>query len=74
MTYQDIVSRVLSEVSGEPEQKLSTIISAFRKANPGGKWDQTLSDEDAEKLLTEYRAMGPGILNWLLDAGFKGRA
>lgn len=67
MTYQEIFIQIISEVSGKPKQEINELLSAFRKTNPGGKWDNIIPDKDADKLLTDLRAEAPGILRWLVE-------
>ena len=72
MTYSEIFIQIISEVSGKPKQEITDLLSTFRKAHPGGKWDNIIPDNDAEKLLTELRAETPGILKWLVEGAIKG--
>lgn len=67
MTKAEIFVQIISEVSGKPKHELQEMFSDIRKANPGGKWDEKLSDIEAEKLLTELRTEAPGIFNWFLE-------
>ena len=66
MTYSEIFIQIISEVSGKPKQEITDLLSTFRKAHPGGKWDNIIPDNDAEKLLTELRAETPAFSNGLL--------
>ena len=67
MTYQNIFIQILSDVSGQPKNEISELLVSFKKANPGGNWDKTLSKEDANKLLSDLRKEALGILKWLCD-------
>ena len=71
MTYSEIFIQIISEVSGKPKQEITDLLSTFRKAHPGGKWDNIIPDKDAEKLLTELRAEAPGILRWLIEGAME---
>ena len=72
MTYSEIFIQIISEVSGKPKQEIADLLSTSRKAHLGGKWDNIISDKDAEKLLIELRAEAPGILRWLDEGARKG--
>lgn len=67
MTKEDVFITIISEVSGKPESFVSEMLDNFRAANPGGKWDDEIPEPEAEKLLNDLRAEGPGILNWLME-------
>lgn len=65
MRYQDIFIQILFEVSGTPKDELASLLAAFRKTHPGDKWDQELSEQQANELLAKLRKEGPGITRWL---------
>lgn len=59
--------RVLHEVTGLPKSDLRQVLAVCRERAPGHKLDEELSPAEAEGLLTELRAEGSGILNWILE-------
>ena len=69
MTYQDIFVQVISEVSGKSKKDISELLATFREANPGGKWDKVIPDNEAKELLDTLRNEAPGILAWLVRGG-----
>lgn len=71
MTREEIFIKILSEVSGKPKQEIAELLSNFRKANPGGKWDDVIPDNEAEKLLNDLRSEAPGILAWLVKGAME---
>lgn len=71
MTNKDVFIQILSEVSGKPEQEVADLLTTLRRAHPGGKWDNELSENEAEKLLITLRAKAPGILRWLIEGAME---
>ena len=69
MTRTEIFTQILTEVSGKSRQEVSEMLVALRQANPAGKWDEEIPDDETEKLLAELRAEAPEILSWLVDGG-----
>ena len=68
MTYLDIMVQILTEVTGEPPEKLrKALLMTKEAAEEGGKttrFDQEIPDEKAQDMLVKFRAEGPGILAW----------
>lgn len=74
MTYLDLIAQVISEVSGKPQESLAGQLEAIHRANPGGgKLDMEVPPAEVEKLLAEFRAIGPGILRWLREGAAEAR-
>lgn len=71
MTYEEIFIQVLSEVSGKSKHEIAGLVSNLRKAKPGGKWDEVIPDNEAEKLLNDLRSEAPGILAWLVKGAME---
>jgi hypothetical protein len=71
MTRKEIFIQILSEVSGKSKQEIAELLSTFRKANPGGEWDEVIPDNEAEKLLNDLRGEAPGILAWLIKGAME---
>ena len=67
----EIFIQILSEVSGKPKQEIAELLFNFRKANPGGKWDEVIPDNEAETLLNDLRSEAPGILAWLVKGAME---
>jgi len=69
MKRKDVMITVLSEVSGKSKEEVERTMPPQLLT---AKMEEELSDEEAEKQLTELRKEKAGILNWML-AGFKRR-
>jgi len=67
MKKSEIFIQTLSEVSGRPKNELEDMLTAFRHANPGGGWDQEVSESESQKLIAAFREEAPGILAWLVQ-------
>lgn len=68
MTKADVFIQLLHEVSGAPKSEVSSMFSDFLRAHPGPSgFDEELTDDEAQKLLTTLRQEKAGILNWLLE-------
>lgn len=65
MKKSEIFVQTLAEVSGRPKKELEDILATFRRANPGGGWDNEVPESEAQKLLATFRKEAPGILDWL---------
>ena len=66
MTRAEIFIQIISEVSSKPKQEIADVLTSFRKANPGGRWDESIPAGEAEKLLDSLRKEAPAILAWLV--------
>jgi len=66
MKRADIFIQILSEVSGRPKHEIAELLSAIRQANPGGKWDEEIPENELEQLVNELRGEAPGIMDWLI--------
>lgn len=69
MTNKDVIVQVLHEVTGKPEKLTIDVLHDFASAHPGSQsgFDRSMSDAEAEQLLSELRKEKSGILNWLLQ-------
>jgi len=66
MTWGEVFTQVILEVSGKTEQDMEASLAAFRKTVPKGKWDTELPDDEAQKLLADLGKESSGILAWLV--------
>jgi hypothetical protein len=75
MTYQEILTQVLSETTGMEKESIKTIFEKAkveaRKKGARTKLDDELPKEEAEKLLNDLRKDKKGILAWLVQGGIK---
>lgn len=72
MTHADVFVQILSEVTGHAEGDVREWLQTFRDNVPGSdKFDDELSDQEAEALLADFRKEKSGILNWALKGGLK---
>lgn len=67
VTRGEIIIQILCEVSGRPKSELDGLADIIRRKAPNSRWDESVSDDEAAKLITELRAEGPGILAWLVQ-------
>jgi len=66
MTYAEILLKVLSEVSPEPEETLREKIEFLRKLAPGSRLDKELPGPEADALLKKMLEEKEGIIAWLI--------
>jgi hypothetical protein len=68
MTNQDVLTKILHEVTGLSSGDIESMLFTCRAMHPGNlpKLDQELSEQDAEKLLHNLRSERAGILAWLV--------
>ncbi len=71
MTYKDILLKLLSEISPEPEEKLIEKIEFMKKLAPGSKLEKELPEEEARTLLEDLRREKPAILLSLIKASLR---
>lgn len=67
MTRAKAISKAFSEVSGEPVEFFMNLIELAKQRPGGHKFDEQLTDEEAEKILTVARNDQAGVWNWLLQ-------
>ena len=68
MTNKDVLIQILSEVSGKPKSEVESLFENIKGNMPlGNKMDKELSDQDAEKLLSNLRKEKSGIMDWLIQ-------
>ena len=65
MTYKEIFIKAISQAAGKPEKEVLDIWDQFQKAHPGGQWDKTIPEHEAEALLAKFKADSPAIIAWL---------
>ncbi len=75
MTNRDVMVQILHEVTGKPKKQVEKIVKALRFSLPDKchKYDQRLTPDESEKLLTELRTEKEGILAWLVNGAMKDR-
>ncbi len=68
MTNQDVLTKVLHEVTGLSSEDIESMLFTCRAMHPGNlpKLDQELSEQEAERLLQKLRSERAGILAWLV--------
>lgn len=70
MTYSDILTQILSEVTGKPKDQLNDLLEEFKKRFQGQhRLDEELPPDKAEQLLDNLRKEKSGILAWLVRGG-----
>lgn len=70
MTYGDVMSQILSEVTGQSKEQIQYLLDIIATQFPGKhKLDEELPDKKAEQLLNDLRKEGSGILAWLVRCG-----
>lgn len=79
MTRGEIIIQIISEVSGKSKSEFSDLLSSVPKNKSLGKWDEEISEKEAQKLINELRSDSSGILAWLVRGAMavnrnKGRA
>lgn len=69
MTHREIMTIVLSEVTGKPKEVVREMFESMIKVRPERRatLDEQVPEAEAQELLTNLRAEKAGILNWLLD-------
>jgi hypothetical protein len=65
MTNAELFVRVLSEATGQPKERIASLLADFRKAHPAPKFDEEADPITAEGVLKEAREHPEGILSWL---------
>jgi phage/plasmid-associated DNA primase len=72
MTRADIMAQILSEVTGKPKDQVTNLLERFKEIfSDTFKFDEELSDEEAEQTLQKLRKEKSGILNWLLEGTYR---
>ena len=68
MTRKDIFIKIISELTKQPESYISGRVDLIRGAMPGGdRFDDELSDNEAQNLLAGLRKDKSGVLTWLMQ-------
>jgi hypothetical protein len=67
MTYGEIMTTILSEVTGRPRSTFEPALKAARAMSPDHRLNMELSPDEAQKLLADLRKEKAGILNWLIE-------
>jgi hypothetical protein len=74
MKYRDVFIQILSEASGRPvDQGEDMLDSLLPFLGSKHRFDDEISDQDGERLLTELRAELPGIRRWLAEGALSAR-
>jgi hypothetical protein len=74
MTNADVFIQILSEASGRPPDQVQDMLDNFlRFTGASHRFDQELSDAQAEELLIQLRRELPGIRRWLAQGAFEAR-
>lgn len=67
MTYADVFTQILHEVTGKPKKQVFELIDVVKTLHPDKhNFDKELSDQQAEELLNNLRKEKEGILAWLV--------
>lgn len=72
-THRDILTQILSEVTGKPSEQINSLMAMIQATTPDNKLDDPVSDEYYEEMLTGLRKEGPAILNKLIKGGISAR-
>ena len=65
MTYGEIITQILSEITGQPKDHVGFLLEIFKTHYPTQNFDKELSPERAKTLIDGLRKEKAGILNWL---------
>jgi len=65
MTYGELFTQVISEVTGKPKDQLLEFLTYFRAIIPGGNFDKQIDPDKAQALLDEIRRHPEAIKAWL---------
>ena len=72
MTYEDVLTQILHEVSGKPVSEIKDLIKTIRDKSHGNhQLDKELSGPDAEKLIAQLRNEKAGILQWMIRSAIE---
>jgi len=66
MTRGDVMVQILHEVTGKSKEFAREIFELSLRDCPGHKFNEEMSDKEADELLNGLRKEKEGILNWLL--------
>jgi hypothetical protein len=68
MKKRDIFIKTIASVSGKPEGEIAKMLDSFCAANPKAAqgFDVDVPEDEAEKMLKDFRAEAPGIFAWLV--------
>jgi len=70
MTNAEIMTQVLSEVTGRPKAELAAIVEATKQYAPGApNWTKNCRQKSQSVCLNALRQEKVGILNWILRGG-----
>lgn len=64
MTRREVLIKILSEVSGKPEEFVVAVVGIVPSS---GEMDDELPEGEGEDLLEKLRQEKAGIFNWLLE-------
>ena len=69
MTHREIMTIVLSEVTGKPKEVVREMFESMIEVRPEMRatLDEQMPEAEAQELLTKLRGEKAGILNWLLE-------
>jgi|GEM_PF-3188123 hypothetical protein len=68
MKQGDIFIQIIHEVTGKPKEFAAEMLEIFKSMIPGPtKFDEEISDEEAESLLIELRKEKEGIAKFIID-------
>ena len=65
MTYGELFTQVLAEITGKPEEQIVDLLAQFRAANPGDNFDKEIDPDKAKALLEQTRRNPEAIKTWL---------
>lgn len=67
MTFAQIFTQILSEVTNRPQEEVNELLDTFRQVHPEGNWDREYSPDEAQNLIEKLRKEAPGIRAWLSE-------
>lgn len=68
MTRSDVFMQVLAEIAAEHKREVQELLAAFQSSIPGlDKFDRELPDDEAARLLDDFRTDKDRIRVWLLQ-------
>ncbi len=68
MTRSDVFMQVLAEIAAEHKREVQELLAAFQSSIPGlDKFDRELPDDEAARLLDDFRMDKDSIRVWLLQ-------
>ena len=68
MTYGEVMTQVVREITGMSSEEAEFIIAQFRLTHPEAhRFDSELPPDEAEKMFHDLMAQVPTVLNWLTD-------